>query len=411
MNRLRGLRMGRVLPFIFATAFPTLPAAQAYDPPQHFVVVMAADPAPEYDPQGLGVFQAAESKVYDLLFKWGEVIPQRRWYRFGIDSMTIIESGPGPKPWEAAAAAKGKWTLVAFDYARPITRPAIKIRQSRFAELWRSSHRIHQFDSDLTLAASKSLWMTPRGASEPIRLIVLRQTPSRPVAISGEVAAHFDEERREFALTPKTQAWFPYSDRLKFVVETADLVPGPSVDASTNPKTPKRDDGRFSRVLGIAFTVLKDLAFAGLAAWAARWVWIQRTRARHFEMWIPGFARAFPLPALHGSKSAGFRARLPRYSGEPAAHLELPGRTIRVLFCSGVVLRWDERLRVDGVAPSVTECSVMKLPRFVRFVWVERPAEQGNLSICIERPRMLGGNDRISIDVSFLALPQSDPEP
>lgn len=363
--------------------------------PQSFLVVLVADPAGGGAGAGAEDLLAAERRVCDLLFKPGAVIPGRSWYRFGIDSMTLVESGPGPKSTETLSALRGHWDAVEADYARFLTRPRIKLRQSRFEELFRPQPRPHQLDLDRTLESSARDWMN----GTPERLVVLRESANDRVPVPALVAKRFEAAKERFRLVSRSQKRIGRG----YVVETADILPGP--EPVPTPMAYKQP-GLFGRAL----RVLLDLAGLVAAAAIARWAWIQRFRTRHFELWIPGFAGAFTLPRLSQNGQASFRARLPRYAGEPAAHLELPGRTVRALFYPRAKLQWDPRLRVDTLEPSRTECSLFRLPRFVRFVWVERPAEEGNLSLSIVRPRMLGGNDRVDIAVNFLALPRPSPE-
>ncbi len=373
------------------------------DAPNHFVVVIAASAE---NPGDASPLHQAQNEVGELLFKPGKVISGRPWYRFGHDYMTLIESGPGPRSTEDASAAKEHWGQVEFDYARPVTRPQIRIRQSRFEQLFHPSPRPHVNNEALILAAGLPLWTGDPKPVENTYLVMLEQLPSSRPYQSALVQNHFAKLGSKFTISNRNPTASFSNGPTQFNVFKAQILGGqrPSVPTGSHRM------GRLRTYLGIAAKAVAVLSAVALAGFLLKWTWTQRTKAQPFELWIPGFATGFTLPSISKAEPCNFRARLPRYAGEPAVHLQLPGRAVRLLFYSRARLTWDPRLRVDGLDPAISAYPLRRLPRFVRFVWVERPGDEGNLHISVDRPRMLGGSDRIDITVNFLALPKPEPE-
>jgi hypothetical protein len=336
--------------------------------PRYFVVLVDTAPPGAQSQEPL---REAEERLTDLLFHEG-------WYVFGRDTITILASGPG-----------GAGHVVA-----PITRTAIKIRESRFRQLLHPNLHSKAQDPLEALAAGFALWNRPQKGANAY-LVSLRDDPV--IVMTTDTSPQPNTQKDQIHL--KTLG--TYESGRGYLIEFSSLVLAPS----SHPAALRHHTTSPSRVPQLLEAVTAALATGWLVAWVSR-----QRKAAHFGLWIPGFAREFALPPIIHSSPSNFRARLPRYAGEPAVHLQLPSRTIRLLFYSRAKLQWDPRVQVEGLPPGVSAYPISRLPRFVRFVWVERPSDAGNLAISVVRPGMLGGNDRLAINVSFLALPQTEPE-
>jgi hypothetical protein len=375
--------------------------------PRHFVIVIATASPPEEDPIAVGVFETAMSYASRLVFDPTADKSGRAPYRFGVDDITIIEGGPGPKPTVEESARKGHWKTVCAYYARPTTLPAIRMRKARFAELFRPFHANVYGDPEVVLAAARTGGMLPKPNGRPTEVVAVSIEPKRASKIPDAVAAHFELGASPGWMAPlQTVHSERYSDRVVFSVKTCEFVaPG------FQPHPLGQTSGPLGSRLKTALRWIGLIAALGACGWVGRWAYVQARLTKHFELWLPGYAGPFELPPIAQSPDIRSRTRLPRYEGEPAAFVHLPHRAIRLLFYRSATLNWDPRLKVEGLAEDAHDAPLLGLPRFVTILWVERPAESGMFELSIARRSMLGSNERINIAVSFFALPRPALEP